>query len=86
MAKHSADVLGVYAGTTDGKKISLVLINKDTQPVGLYISNVPTGTYFLRHFGGSSGNAKWQTTVKISQETSTYMVVPAYAAVFLLQK
>lgn len=84
MATDSADLLGVYAGTTDSKKVSLVLINKDTKPVGLYISNIPLGKYFLRHFGGTSGNAKWQTTVTIDQSASTYVVVPAYAAVFLL--
>ena len=37
-----------------------MIINKDVQPVGLYLANVPTGKYFLRHFGGAAGAAKWQ--------------------------
>lgn len=60
MADNDADTLGVYASTSDGKKVSLVLVNKDTAPVNLEISNIPAGTYFLRHFGGKAGVAKWQ--------------------------
>ncbi len=62
MAKRDEDVLGVYASTSDGKKPSLVIVNKDVVPVNLAISNVPTGTYFLRHFGGAAGIAKWQVS------------------------
>jgi hypothetical protein len=86
MANRDDDILGVYAATTDGKKVSFVLINKDTKPVSLYISNIPAGTYFLRHFGGSSGVAKWQTKVTFTAATGNYLVLPAYTAVFLKQQ
>ncbi|KAJ8454830.1 hypothetical protein ONZ45_g19154 [Pleurotus djamor] len=52
LATPNPDVLGVYAGTEDGR-LSLVVVNKDpTSPVALDLSNVPAGAYFLRHFGG----------------------------------
>ncbi|GJE93305.1 glycoside hydrolase family 44 protein [Phanerochaete sordida] len=81
MADRNEDVLGVYAGTSDGKKVSLVIVNKDVVPVNLAISNIPAGTYFLRHFGGDAGIAKWQTTIQIAANGN--LVVPAYTAVFL---
>ncbi|RPD78129.1 hypothetical protein L226DRAFT_457148 [Lentinus tigrinus ALCF2SS1-7] len=84
MANRDEDVLGVYASTTDGKKPTLVIVNKDVVPVNLAISNIPAGTYFMRHFGGAAGVAKWQTTVTISANSN--LVVPAYAAVFLQQQ
>ena len=65
MADRNEDVLGVYAGTSDGKKVSLVIVNKDVVPVNLAISNIPAGTYFLRHFGGAAGVAKWQVSVRL---------------------
>lgn len=94
----------MYAASTGGKHISLVIVNKDVQPVALAISNVPAGKYFMRHFGGSSGVYKWQvrclcscllstgslltlslqTTITLTN--SNYLVVPAYAAVFLQQQ
>jgi hypothetical protein len=54
MTDHNEATLGVYAATADKKKVSLILINKDATPVALAISGVPAGTYFLRHFGGTS--------------------------------
>jgi hypothetical protein len=61
MALRNQGVLGVYAGIDSAtKKVSVVLINKDVTPVGLYIANIPTGKYFMRHFGGQAGVAKWQ--------------------------
>ena len=60
MADRDEDVLGVYASTSDGTTPTLVIVNKDVRPVNLAISNVPAGTYFLRHFGGAAGIAKWQ--------------------------
>ncbi|RDX55250.1 hypothetical protein OH76DRAFT_1339899 [Lentinus brumalis] len=84
MAKRDEDVLGVYASTSDGKKPSLVIVNKDVVPVNLAISNIPAGTYFLRHFGGAAGIAKWQTTITVSANSN--LVVPAYTAVFLQQQ
>jgi hypothetical protein len=63
MANNDEDVLGVYASTTDGKKPTLVIVNKDVFPVNLAISNIPAGTYFMRHFGGAAGVAKWQVSI-----------------------
>ncbi|KAI0028548.1 glycoside hydrolase family 44-domain-containing protein [Vararia minispora EC-137] len=84
MADRDEDVLGVYAGTSDGKKVTLVIVNKDVVPVNLAISNIPAGTYFLRHFGGSAGVAKWQTTISIVANSN--LVVPAYTAIFLQER
>ncbi|RDB29655.1 Beta-mannanase/endoglucanase A [Hypsizygus marmoreus] len=84
LANPKPDVLGVYAGTERGK-LTLVVINKDsTSSVAFDLANVPAGTYFLRHFGGASGLAKWQTTITL--RSSTYIVIPAYTAIFLDQK
>lgn len=60
MADRNEDVLGVYASTSDGEKVTMVIVNKDVVPVNLAISNIPAGSYFLRHFGGDAGVAKWQ--------------------------
>lgn len=65
LSKPSEDVLGYYAGL-EGNKVSIVIINKDVAPVGLTISNIPSGKYFLRHFGGGAGVAKWQVRLEIS--------------------
>ena len=65
MANRDEDVLGVYASTSDGRKLTMVIVNKDVVPVNLAISNIPAGTYFLRHFGGAAGIAKWQVSDKI---------------------
>ncbi|KAH8825196.1 glycoside hydrolase family 44-domain-containing protein [Flagelloscypha sp. PMI_526] len=76
------NVLGVYAGTTSASKPSLVIVNKDlAKPVSLNISGFPTGKYFIRHFGGLAGQAKFQTTQTIS--SFSYFVVPAGTAVFI---
>lgn len=58
-----ANTLGFFAAK-DSKsgKLSFVIVNKDTQPASLSISNVPAGKYFLRHFGGAAGIAKWQAS------------------------
>jgi hypothetical protein len=86
MANRDDDVLGVYAATTDGKKVSFILINMDTKPVSLYISHTPAGSYFLRHFGGTSGLAKWQTKITFTTTTGNYLVLFVYTAVFLKQQ
>ncbi|KZT35296.1 hypothetical protein SISSUDRAFT_990707 [Sistotremastrum suecicum HHB10207 ss-3] len=79
------DVLGVYAGTNGGSNLTLVVVNKDPSgPVSLNLGGVPAGTYFLRHFGGEAGVAKYQTTISIT--SSSYIVIPAYTAVFLQQR
>ncbi|KAG9033104.1 hypothetical protein FS837_002547 [Tulasnella sp. UAMH 9824] len=82
MADNIDNIFGLYAGVDNGK-VSLVFINKSTSPLAFYISNVPTGNYFVRHFGGASGNAKWQTTTKL--KANTYTVIPAYTAIFMKQ-
>jgi hypothetical protein len=65
MANNDQSVLGVYASTTDGKKVTMVIVNKDVVPVNLAISNIPAGKYFLRHFGGAAGIAKWQVSCSL---------------------
>ena len=60
LATPLPDTQGVYAGTQDGK-LSLVIVNKNPDvQISFYLANVPTGTYFVRHFGGQAGVAKWQ--------------------------
>jgi hypothetical protein len=56
---NAANTYGVYAAT-EGGKLSVVIVNKDVNPLAMSLSNVPTGQYFMRHFGGASGVAKWQ--------------------------
>ena len=54
------DTWAIYAGS-DGFKLTLVILNKNPDKVLSFdLSNVPTGKYFVRHFGGSAGVAKWQ--------------------------
>ncbi|KAF7324981.1 Glycoside hydrolase family 44 protein [Mycena kentingensis (nom. inval.)] len=76
---------GFYAGTDlKTNKISLVIVNKNPdKPIAFQISNMPAGSYFMRHFGGQAGVAKWQTTVLVKD--INYVVVPAYTAVFFKQ-
>ncbi|KAG8961586.1 hypothetical protein FRC05_005918, partial [Tulasnella sp. 425] len=50
MAENIEGIFGFYAGVDNGK-VSLVYVNKNTVPMAFYISNVPTGKYFIRHFG-----------------------------------
>ncbi|KAK7688489.1 hypothetical protein QCA50_008027 [Cerrena zonata] len=84
--KLDPNVLGVYASTNSlHNNATLVVVNKSpTDPVALDISGIPKGNYFLRHFGGQAGVAKFQTTISI--ESTQYLVVPAYTAVFLQQR
>ncbi|KAF8060893.1 glycoside hydrolase family 44-domain-containing protein [Lyophyllum atratum] len=83
LATPKPDILGVYAGTELGK-LTLVIVNKDpAAPVAFDLANVPTGNYFIRHFGGAAGVAKWQTNITL--KASNYIVVPPYTAVFLKQ-
>ncbi|KAJ8487386.1 hypothetical protein ONZ45_g14363 [Pleurotus djamor] len=78
LASPNPDTYGIYAAT-ENNKLSLVIVNKDTKPLAFDLSNVPFGTYFLRHFGGASGVAKWQTTIEI--KANNYIVVPSYTAI-----
>ncbi|PVF98742.1 hypothetical protein CPB86DRAFT_814423 [Serendipita vermifera] len=81
-ASDAANTYGVYAAL-EGRKVSIVIVNKDIKPLALDLSNVPHGAYFMRHFGGASGVAKWQANITISSHQ--YIVVPSYAAIFLKQ-
>lgn len=66
LATPNPDLLGVYAGTENGK-LSLVIVNKSPDtPVSFDLANVPVGSYFLRHFGGEAGVAKWQASHRFS--------------------
>jgi len=50
----------IYAGSDDSK-LTLVVLNKNPdKALSFDLSNVPTGRYFIRHFGGDAGVAKWQ--------------------------
>lgn len=90
------DVLGLYAtigkpgpsapATIAGKDVlSLVIINKAAnETMAFDLANLPTGKYYLRHFGGLAGVAKWDTTIDVS--SSQYVIVPPLTAVFLQQR
>ncbi|KDR79962.1 hypothetical protein GALMADRAFT_1171670 [Galerina marginata CBS 339.88] len=85
LASPNPDTQGVYAGT-EGGKLTLVIVNKNPDtPIAFDLSNVPAGQYFVRHFGGAAGVAKWQTTISL-KATPNYIVVPAYTAIFFQQK
>ncbi|KAF9051973.1 glycoside hydrolase family 44-domain-containing protein [Panaeolus papilionaceus] len=84
LTNPNPNIFGVYAGTQNNK-VTLVIVNKDPKAVQSFaLTGVPTGSYFIRHFGGAAGLAKWQTT--ISLKSASYIAVPAYTAVFLQQK
>lgn len=78
------DTWAIYAGS-DGFKLTLVILNKNPDKVLSFdLSNVPTGKYFVRHFGGGAGVAKWQTTLNLTN--NQFIVIPGYTAVFLKQQ
>jgi hypothetical protein len=67
------DTLGVYAGTNGGNNVSLVIVNKDpNNPVALNLSGIPNGVYFLRHFGGKAGIAKYQVCAGVQSPQSNW--------------
>ncbi|TFK72335.1 hypothetical protein BDN72DRAFT_334184 [Pluteus cervinus] len=96
LANPRPDVLGLYAAVgkagpafeaaTHGKQVlSLVAINKSgNETVAFDLAGVPTGKYFLRHFGAGAGPAKWQSNITIS--SSSYIVIPPHTAAFLQQQ
>lgn len=62
-ATPNPDTQGVYAGTEDGK-LTLVVVNKNPgTPLAFDLANLPFGSYFMRHFGGQAGIAKWQVRI-----------------------
>ncbi|KXN91516.1 Beta-mannanase/endoglucanase A [Leucoagaricus sp. SymC.cos] len=84
LANPDPNTWNVFAGS-DGSKLTLVIVNKNpSQVLSFDLSNVPTGKYFVRHFGGAAGVAKWQTTLNVT--TGQFIVVPGYTAVFLKQQ
>ena len=56
------DLLGIYAGVDNfGKNLTLVVVNKDpSNQVSFNLLGLPIGNYFVRHFGGQAGVAKFQ--------------------------
>jgi hypothetical protein len=84
LSQNNPNTLGVYASSTNGKNVGLVIINKDTKPISLDVANLPTGKYTLKHFGGGAGLGKWITTVNLT--STNFIVVPAWTAVFLGQQ
>ncbi|KAF9532144.1 glycoside hydrolase family 44-domain-containing protein [Crepidotus variabilis] len=74
---------GVFAAAEKGKT-SIVIVNKNpSTPISFSLTGVPAGKYFIRHFGGAAGAAKWQTTINL--KAANYIVVPPYTALFLKQ-
>ena len=63
--KLNPDTLGVYAGTNIlHNNATIVVVNKDPDtPVALDLSGIPQGQYFVRHFGGQAGVAKFQASI-----------------------
>ncbi|PPQ74923.1 hypothetical protein CVT24_003000 [Panaeolus cyanescens] len=62
LTNPNPNIFSVYAGTQNGKA-TLVILNKDPKAVQAFALNgVPAGSYFVRHFGGSAGVAKWQVS------------------------
>jgi hypothetical protein len=60
LATPNPDTQGVYAATENGK-LSVVIVNKNPDtPITFALANMPFGSYFVRHFGGEAGIAKWQ--------------------------
>jgi hypothetical protein len=65
LATPNSDTQGVYAATENGK-ISVVIVNKNPNtPITFALANLPFGSYFVRHFGGAAGIAKWQVRVEL---------------------
>ncbi|CAK5284891.1 unnamed protein product [Mycena citricolor] len=84
LSTPNPDTQGVFAATDKNGTLSLVVVNKNPQvPVSFAVQKMPAGTYFVRHFGGAAGVAKWQGQVHI--KTGSYIVVPAYTAAFFKQ-
>ncbi|KAH6918404.1 glycoside hydrolase family 44-domain-containing protein [Coprinopsis sp. MPI-PUGE-AT-0042] len=82
--QFSPDLLGIYASLDSRGKNSVVILNKNPRnATAISLSGLPAGDYFFRHFGGTSGIAKWQSTSKLQ---TNYIVVPSYTAIFLQQK
>jgi hypothetical protein len=66
LATPNPDTQGVYAATENGK-LSVVIVNKNPdKPITFALANMPFGSYFMRHFGGEAGVAKWQVRTDCS--------------------
>jgi hypothetical protein len=62
LATPNPDTQGVYAAIEHGK-LSLVVVNKNPDtPIAFNLLGILPGSYFLRHFGGAAGVAKWQAS------------------------
>ena len=68
LANPDPNTWSIFAGT-ESNQLTLVIVNKNpAKALSFDLSNVPTGTYFLRHFGGAAGVAKWQVRVTSDQQ------------------
>ena len=74
------DTLGVYAGTNPGhNNATVVVVNKDpASPVALRLSGISSGNYFVRHFGGEAGVAKYQVCITSLNSGSNMTSDPLY--------
>lgn len=64
LATPNPDTQGVFAATDSKGKLSLVVVNKNPDvPIAFDLAGVPTGKYFIRHFGGGAGVSKWQVWI-----------------------
>ena len=64
LVKPNPDLLGAYAATDARGKLSLVIVNKDPAKAQSFnLAGVAPGKYFLRHFGGKAGVAKYQVNL-----------------------
>jgi hypothetical protein len=60
LASLQPDTQAIYVSTERGK-YSVVIVNKNpSTPIAFDLSQIPAGSYFVRHFGGAAGVAKWQ--------------------------
>lgn len=60
LASLQPDTQAVYVSMQKGK-YSVVIVNKNpTAAIAFDLSQIPGGSYFVRHFGGAAGVAKWQ--------------------------
>lgn len=68
------DTLGVYAGTFGGQNATLVVVNKDpNNTVSLNLTGIAEGQYYMRHFGGQAGAAKFEVRLLSSSKRNSVL-------------
>ncbi|KAJ3041551.1 hypothetical protein HDV00_009026 [Rhizophlyctis rosea] len=85
---YNPDVAAAYFGKSDSNLVAGVFVNKDPSQYQHYkISGWKAGNYTLRHFGypgvKADQGALFEATVML--DSSSTVVVPPYAAIFLSQ-